>query len=192
MLCDDEEIDKRIFKTTQLFGMLRRNMMASKDTWPEVKRQTFVGMIIPTLLDGAEHWVIGEAKRQELNVAFNSMVRSALRFTTCVTRKCKCRITNEETHKKLGLENLDYYFDQRVLGHAGHVERMADVRLPKLLRDSYLERKQKRGRPLKTHQDQLLQCMKRKGINVESWKAMASDRATWRSAIRAPSVYDAK
>jgi hypothetical protein len=97
---------------------------------------------------------MGEAKRLELNVVYNSMVRSALRFTTCVTRKC--RITSEETHKKLGLENLDYHFDQRVLGHAGHVERTCDVGLPKLLRDSCLERKQKIGRPLKTHQGQLL------------------------------------
>jgi hypothetical protein len=78
-LCDEEETDKRTLKTTQLLGMLRQNMMASKDIWPEVKQQIFLGMIMPTLLDGAEHWVMGEAKRQELNVVFNSMVRSALR-----------------------------------------------------------------------------------------------------------------
>jgi hypothetical protein len=36
-MCDEEEIEKRMLKGTQLFGMLRQNLMASKDTWPEVK-----------------------------------------------------------------------------------------------------------------------------------------------------------
>jgi hypothetical protein len=98
-MCDVEEIDKRMLKGTQLFGMLRQNLMASKDTWPEVKKQIFVGMTTPTLLDGAEHWVITDAKRREMNVVYNSMVRSSLRYTSCVTRKH--RVTNEELHQKL-------------------------------------------------------------------------------------------
>ena len=135
-LNDDEEIDKRTLKATQMFGMLRPNVMASKDTWPDVKKQIFVGMLMPTLLDGAEHWIISDSKRRELNVVHNTMVRSSLRFTSCVTRKY--RITCQEMHGKLGLENLDYYLDQRMLGHAGHVERMGNERLPKLMRDSCL------------------------------------------------------
>jgi hypothetical protein len=60
-------------------------------------------------------------------------------------------------HGKLGLENLDYYLDQRMLGYAGHVERMGNERLPKLLRGSYLVGGMKRGRPQKTHADQTKQ-----------------------------------
>ena len=85
--------------------------------------------------------------------------------------------------------NLDYYLDLRILGHAGHVQRMGAERLPKLLRDSYLDRKQKRGRPTKSHGDQILQCMDRKGIDASTWKSTAENRAEWHNSIRAPSVY---
>jgi hypothetical protein len=34
--------------------------------------------------------------------------------------------------------------------------------------------------------------MKRKGIPVGSWEALAADRAAWRTAIRGPSVCDVK
>jgi hypothetical protein len=33
-------------------------MLASEDTWNEVKRRIMEGMIMPTILDGAEHWVV--------------------------------------------------------------------------------------------------------------------------------------
>ena len=189
-LTDDQEIEGRTLKAVQLCGMLRKQLVASKDAWPVVKKMVFEGMIIPTLLDGAEHWVVNADKKRELNTTYNSMVRSALRFTTYTTRKY--RITSKELHEKLALENLDCYLDMRVLGYAGHVQRMGPERLPKQLRDSFLLRPQKRGRPYKTHNDQVRECMKRKGIELADWKLLALNKTKWRAAIRAPSVYQTK
>jgi hypothetical protein len=183
-------IEGRMLKAVQLCGMLRKQLMASKDAWPVVKKMVFEGMIIPTLLDGAEHWIVSAEKRRELNTTFNSMVRSALRFTTCTTRKY--RITSKELHGKLALENLDCHLDMRVLGHVGHVQRMGPGRLPKQLRDSFLLRSQKRGRPCKTHDDQVRECMKRKGIELADWKLLALNKTKWRAAIRASSVCQTK
>jgi hypothetical protein len=171
-----------------MFGVLRPNVMASKDAWPDVKKQIFVGMLTPAVLDGAEHWIISDSKRRELNVVFNAMVRSSLRFASRVTRKC--RVTRQEMHGKLGLENLDHYLDQRTLGHAGHVERVENERLPKLLRGSCLVGGMKRGRPQKTHADQTKQCMKRKGVAVGGWKNVARNRNEWHAAMRGASVCD--
>jgi hypothetical protein len=91
-----------------MFGMLRKEMLASKDTWNEVKRRIMGGMIIPTILDGAEHWVVSSKKRRELNSCFNRM-RSCLRINLYTTRKHK--ITTEMAHSKIGVGNLDYYLD---------------------------------------------------------------------------------
>jgi hypothetical protein len=154
------------------------------------KKMVFEGMIIPTLLDGAEHWVVSADKKREPNTTFNSMVRSALRFTTCTTRKH--RITSKELHGKVALENLDCYLDMRALGHAGHAQRMGPGRLSKQLRDSFLLRPQKRGRPHKTHNDQVRECMKRKGIQLAERKLLALNKTKWRAAIRAPSVCQTK
>ena len=98
-LTDVAEITGRMIKASQMFGMLRREMLASKDTWPEVKKHTLEGIITLTMLDGAEHWVVGADQRRELNSLFNRMVRSCLRMTMHATSKCQ--IT-----KKLELEIL--------------------------------------------------------------------------------------
>ena len=79
---------------------------------------------MPTMLDGAEHWTVSSEKRRELNSCFNRMIRSCLRINLYTTRKCK--ITTEMAHSKIGVGNLDYHLDLRVLGCAGHVERMGE------------------------------------------------------------------
>jgi hypothetical protein len=189
-LTDVAEITGRMVKASQMFGMLRRDMLASKDTWPEVKKRILEGMIIPTMLDGAEHWVVGADQRRELNSLFNRMVRSCLRMTIYTTRKY--HITTQATHEKIGVGNLDHYLDLRVLGYAGHVERMGPERLPKILRDSYLVLPQKRGRPIRSQQDQVRDALKRKKIGLLEWKTLARNRTKWREAIRAPPVYATK
>jgi hypothetical protein len=187
---DDAEIPGRILKATQMFGMLRKEMLASKDTWNEVKRRIMEGMIIPTMLDGAEHWVVSSEKRRELNSCFNRMIRSCLRINLYTTRKHK--ITTEMAHSKIGVGNLDYYLDLRALGCAGHVQRMGEERLPKIMRDSFLDLPQKRGRPLRPHADQTRDGLKRKQTSITEWKNIAANTTEWKRAIRAPSIYTDK
>jgi hypothetical protein len=95
-------------------------------------------------------------------------------------------------HEKIGVGNLDYYLDLRVLGYAGHVERMGNERLPKILRDSCLELPQRKGRPARSMADQMRDGLKRKNISIADWKNIAMKKTEWRKAIRAPSVYAAK
>jgi hypothetical protein len=104
----------------------------------------------------------------------------------------KFQITNQMAHEKIGVGNLDYYLDLRVLGYAGHVERMGNERLPKILRDSYLELPQRKGRPARSMADQVRDGLKRKNIPLADWKQIAMKKTEWRKAIRAPSVYAAK
>jgi hypothetical protein len=40
-LSDDVEISGGMLKVTQVFGMLRKEMLASKDMWPEVKKRSW-------------------------------------------------------------------------------------------------------------------------------------------------------
>ena len=108
----------------------------------------------------------------------------------CTTRKCK--ITTETAHFKIGVGNLDYCLDLRVLGCAGHVERMGEERLPKILRDSFMDLPQKRGRPSRSHADQMRDGLKRKQTSMAEWKKIAANRTEWKRAIRAPSIYTDK
>ena len=181
-LSDRDEIRERIMKATQLYGSLRPHFLASKDVWPEVKRKVMVSMILPVMLDGAESWVVDATSMRELQSAYNKMVRGMLRLTTWTTRKYS--ITTNQTHQRLGLQDLAHYLDWEVLGYAGHVERMLPHRLPKKARDCYFTSARRRGAPHKTHTKQVRESIRRKEIPLDSWKSLSLNKAEWRKAIK--------
>ena len=185
-LRDDDEIRGRIKKASQMFGKLRRKLLGSKDTWNQVKIQVLQGMILPMMLDGAEHWVITANMMNELLSAYHKMIRGCMRVTTYTTRKH--RITNEDLIRRLGMEPLQYYIDWRILGYAGHIQRMKNDRLPKLMRDATVVGKGEIGAPHKSHNKQLHESLKRKGMWGLNWKTAAMDKEKWRKMLKSPSV----
>jgi hypothetical protein len=185
-LKDDEEIRGRIKKASQMFGRLRKHLLGSKDTWKEVKRKVLIGMILPMLLDGAEHWVISANMLRELLSAYHIMIRGCARLSTFTTRKY--RITTEEVLNMMGMEPLQYYIDWRILGYAGHVQRMPNSRLPKMMRDATIVGKGRIGAPPKSHKSQIRESLKRKGIPEEEWRRSAMNKEIWRTLIKGPSI----
>jgi hypothetical protein len=182
-LLDDQEIRGRIQKATAVFGSMRKNLMASKDVWNEIKRRVLLGMILPTLLDGAEHWIVSSIMLAELTSAYNGMIRSCLRMTTHTQRKHS--ITTEDMLSKLGMRPLVYYLDWKILGYAGHVARMDKGRLPSIMLDAQMQGPRLIGAPPKTHHRQRRECLQRKKIQVDSWRDTALDRNNWRKLIKA-------
>jgi hypothetical protein len=168
-------------KATQLFGFLRKEMLASKDVWTKVKRHMFIGMLLPVLLDGAETWIVTADLLREISTAYNRMVRGALRMTTYHTRKY--RITTEQCCARLGLQTLDHYLDWKILGYAGHVQRMGPERLPLRTRNATMQGRRPVGRPQKSHADQITECLRRKQVKSIS---AASDKTKWREIIKKP------
>jgi len=180
-LTSHQHMADRMSKTTQLFGALRKNFLGSKNVWIKVKAVVFTSMILPTLLDGVECCVLTRLSMDELTTTYHRMVRSALGISPRVQRAR--RWTSEMMLRRLGLQPLHYYVDLKVLGFAGHIQRMPAHRLPQLIRDSTLPGKRKRGGQHKTHAKFLRQSLHRKGIPVAEWKTMAGDRSAWRKAV---------
>ena len=154
-LKDNEEIRGRMQKAVVLFGSMRANLMASKDVWNDVKRRVMIGMVLPTMLDGAENWIISAKLKRELESAYNKMIRSCLRMTSHTQRIH--RISTLEMLGKINLENLQFYLDWKILGYAGHVQRMKPERLPLMMVGAYLPGPRNIGAPCKTHQRQISQ-----------------------------------
>jgi hypothetical protein len=185
-LRDDADVRSRICKATQMFGFLRRNLMSSKRVWTEVKRRIFIGMLIPILLDGAETWVVTANLERELTTTFNNMVRSSLRVNTHTT--WKNHITTEELLEKMGLNSLAFYLDWKLLSYAGHVQRMGDHRLPKIISNSTVAGKCRSGGQHKKQSTQVLTALKRCGMDTKNWKELAQDRAHWNTRIKSASL----
>jgi hypothetical protein len=148
-LKDDYHLRTRISKATQIFGALKQRLLGNNQVWRQVKRVVFEAMILPTLLDGIESCVVSQRLMDELTSAFHRMVRGALRITPYTQRKYK--LTSETLLGRLGLHPLHYYVDLKVLGYAGHVERMDKTRMPKRIRDGQLLGPRKVGGQFKNH-----------------------------------------
>jgi hypothetical protein len=132
-LKDDEETRGRVQKALGVCGHLRKHLLASKDVRCSVKKKVLTGVVLPIMLDGAESWVVSARGR---------ITRGCCRVSLRATRKH--RIVTASLQTRLGVATLVHYLDWRMLGHAGHVMRMADGRLPKLGLLARLARSKKR------------------------------------------------
>jgi hypothetical protein len=96
------------------------------------------------------------------------MVRSSAHVTPFTQRKYK--LTFEESLSRPDLHPLHHHIDLKVLGHAGHIQRMDERRLPRMLRDGDVEGKNAPGGQHKTHAKKVTQSLMRKGIIDGEWK----------------------
>ena len=139
-------------------------------------------MILPTLLDVIESCVVSQGIMDEMTSAFHRMIRAALRITPYTQRKYK--LSSEALLKRLDMAPLHHYIDMKVLGYAGHIERMCNMRMPKKIRDGVLPGPKKKGGQYKTHHTFLRQCLKRKGFTDDDWKKVAKNKSKWAKKIR--------
>ena len=93
-------------------------------------------------------------------------------------------ISNEAVHSRTGVPSIQALLSNRRLTWLGHVKRMDDSRLPKLLLFGQLATGTRAGgRPRLRFIDSCKRDMKLCGININSWESLASNRSEWRAAI---------
>ena len=182
-LNDDHTAKSRLTKATGIFAKLRPKLLASRHASREVKRHVFIGIVLSTLLHGAETWVISAAMKRRLTVFHNRCVRSMTRHnrTFCWSR----RISMYSLRKKLNLKPMEHLLDIKTLSWAGHLARMPISRLPRQCLTSYLPYARKIGAPHLTHGRALNGALHRQQIDKNSWMETAQDRAIWKSCTQA-------
>ena len=143
------------------------------------KIQVYRASVIPTLLYGAEAWVLYEKKIRLLEQFHQHCLRSILGI------KWQDHVLNEEVLKRASLPSIESILLQMQLRWAGHVTRMEDIRMPKAVFFSELRGgKRDRGAPRKRYKDQLKRQLARAGISHQSWQQEALNRDSWRSSVR--------
>jgi hypothetical protein len=179
-LSDTPHLRLRASKAAQAFGAPGRNLMRSNHAWKKVKKMVFESMILPTLLDGIECCVVTQQALDELTTVYHRMVRASLYVSPHTQRKWK--LASEVLLERLDLHPLHHYVDMKILGCAGHVERMGPDRRPKRLRDGALDGPKMPGGQHKTHHQTVEECIGRKGMS--EWRKLAATKTEWRKAIR--------
>ena len=108
------------------------------------KIQVYKAVIVPTLLYGAETWVLYRKQIRLLGQFHQRCLRSILGI------KWQDHVSKEEVLKGASLPSIEPILLQVQLRWAGHVTRMEDVRMPKAVFFSELqEEKRDRDAPRK-------------------------------------------
>jgi hypothetical protein len=123
-----------------------------------------------SLLYGSEAWRLTENNNRRVEAT----EMDALRRSSRISRKH--RIRNVTIRQKIGLEEtIIKEIEQKELTWYGHVQRMAEGRLPKIALKWMPKQRKARGRPKKNWMEGKKMAMHERNLNEGHWE----DRKQW-------------
>ena len=176
----DTEIINRIGKASASFGQLRKKVYLNRDLSIKTKMSVYNAIVLAILLYGCETWALYSRQMRRLEKFHMSCLRQMLRV------RWQDRLTNNEVLSRCGSVSLETVIASRTLRWAGHLSRMDDKRLPKMV--FYGERTDGTrpvGRPKKRHKDHLKSVLKSCRVEPNQFETLAADREGWRAAVGA-------
>ena len=135
-------------------------------------------VIVPTALYGAEAWGMRSAERRKVNV----LEMKCLRSLVGVSRMD--RVKNDEVRRRAGIEmELASRADQRVLKWFGHVERMDEYRMARIVLKAEVSGGRVRGRPRLGWMEGVKVALGNRGMTVEATHQCEKDRKEYRALV---------
>ena len=154
-VCGDGKAEREVRRRVQAGANARRaveGVMADRRIAKRLKGKVMSTCVTPTCLYGTETLALTELQQHRLQVCENNWVRKIAR----VTRADRRRMV--ELREETGVQrSLIERLVRSRLQWAGHVERMADERLPKRAAELREHGKMRRGRPILRWED----CVKK-------------------------------
>ena len=174
----DDEVSARLSKASAAFGRLRKNVWDRQGITRPTKIKVYRAVVLTSLLYACESWTVYQRHARKLNHFHTTCLRKLLGI------KWQEKVPDTEVLDRAGLPSIHTMLMQSQLRWAGHVVRMPDNRLPKILFYGELqEGKRCRGRPKKRYKDCLKASLKAFRIDPATWELAASDRSNWRTTI---------
>jgi len=141
-----------------------------KDIRKERKLNIYNAFIKSSLLYGAETWRLTENNKRRVEAT----EMDALRRSSRISRKN--RIRNVTIRQQIGVEEtIIKEIEQNQLTWYGHVQRMAEERLPKIALKWMPKQNRARGRPKKNWMEEIKKAMNERNLNEGQWE----DRKQW-------------
>ena len=148
--------------------------MAERRISNRLKGKVMSTCVTPACLYGTDTLALTELQQQRLQVCKNNWVRKIAR----VARTDRRRMV--ELREETGVQrSLTERLVRSRLQWAGHVERMADDRLPKRAAELREQGRRRRGRPRLRWEDCVKRDVKKAG-EEEDWKKKTRDRVGWK------------
>jgi len=185
-LSDHHDVDARIKKASAAFGALRDRLFGSKDVPERLKGKVYAGGVLAVLLYGCESWCLTAESIKRLSRWHNKRLREMCRVTMCQT--FVHGITSKSLQQRTGVFEVEHYLASRTLLWAGHVARMAKIRLPKRIMLSWVRAPRVAGGQEMNYGRSLARHLKRFDLPLAfvEWATLAQDRAAWRQRVTQP------
>ena len=171
----DDELQLRMSKASQSFGKLQKRLWGSHDISLCTKIMVYRATIVTALTYGSESWTPYRRHIKMLDAFHLRKLRSICNVSW------KDKITNQEILSKCQISGMEAFLAKAQLRWTGHVIRMDNSRLPKVLLYGQLANaKRPPGRPLLRFKDKLkanIASMKIPNL----WEKLALKRTEWRS-----------
>ena len=124
-------------------------------------------LIKSSLLYGAETWRLTENNKRRVEATEMDVLRRCCRISR------KDRIRNVTVRQQIGLEEtVIKEIEQNQLTWYGHVQRMAEERLPKIALKWMPKQKRARGRPKKNWMEEIKKAMNERNLYEGQWEDM--------------------
>jgi len=140
-------------------------IMWSKDTRNEGKLNIYNALIKSSVLYGSETWRLTENNKRRVEATEMDVLRRSSRISR------KEIIRNVTIRQQIGLEEpIIKGTEQNQLTWYGHVQKMAEGRLPKITLKWMPKQKRARGRPKKTWMEGIRKAMNERNLNEGQWE----------------------
>ena len=170
----DKEIDKTLAKANSSFGRLYKRVWDNKSLKNQTKIRVYRAVVLSTLLYGSESWVTYRSHIRLLERFHHRCLRTILNI------HWSDFITNVEVLEQAEVSSIEAMILKCQLRWAGHVSRMEDHRLPKIV---FSTGHRERGAPKKRFKDNLKKSLTTCNIDHKQWSDLAADRVAWRHTI---------
>ena len=174
-----KEVESRIRAAYAAFGRLTPRVFNNHALTRETKIMVFQAVVMSTLLYASETWTLYKSDLRSLERFQQQKLRQILGI------RWESHTTNNEVLRRASAKSVEACIAQHRLRWAGHILRMEDTRLPKIMLFGELANESRpRGRPKLRYKDQLKSTLNAAGIGHETWEETARDRTAWRRAVR--------
>lgn len=181
-----EEINNRIQAGNRCLYALQ-DLIRSKELTRLTKINLYITVIRPVVMYGSETWTMTVANEERLRIWERKVLRKIYGPTRDDETGTWRRKSNKELEELFGVTNIIKEIKSRRLQWAGHVRRLPDDRLSKLVWEEAPTGKRPLGRPRLRWRDNTTKDLKAMGI--DNWQEVAMDRRKWRGVVESAKTH---
>ena len=177
------EVEIRVQKMGSSYAILSSRIFENRYVKAKTKFRAFEAIVLSNALYGSATWNISVKQIEKLESKQFQLLRRMLGFSwkDFISYEKLMELAEAVGEKIVPIEGKIRF---NRLKYLGHVERMDDIRLPKIvLHGDLVEGKRKRGGQLLMYRHCIKEDLKLFNINYKTWQVECLDRNSWRKLL---------